>query len=180
MNKTHPAYKYAADVIARRTPAPKYVKIQCRLFRDMAGGKDKKYIIDNSRVALIDEILKLMIMPKGLRQGQSLDTALSGFQWLFIIAVLCAVHRDTPKRRRYQKAVLEIARKNGKTLLVAIVFLLCMLLEPDFSRLYSVAPDGSLSREIQTALRAIIASSPALVNQFKLRRDDILCLLTSS
>ena len=180
MQKTHPAYAYAAEVTARKTSAPKYVKLQCRAFKEVAAGKDKKYKIDDERVALIDELLDLIVMPKGLRQGQTLRKCLSGFQWLFIIAVLCVVHRDNPKRRRYQTAVLEIARKNGKTLLVAIVFLLCLLLEPDFSSIYSVAPDGSLSREVQKALRALIASSPALTEQFKMRRDDILCLITSS
>lgn len=178
--KQHPSYKYAADVSARRVPTPKYVKLQCREFKKIADGKDKKYQIDIDRVSLIDELLKLMIMPKGLRRGQSLFACLSGFQWLFIIAVLCVVYRDNAERRRYETAILEIARKNGKTILVAIIFILLLLLEPDFSRFYSVAPDGSLSREVQTAIREIIASSPALVDKFKMRRDDILCLLTTS
>lgn len=180
MDKKHPAYKYAADAAAGRASAPKYVKKQARQFRDVASGKDKKYRVDASCVELIGELLKLMIMPKGLRQGQKLYNCLSGFQWLFIIAVLCVVHRDNPKKRRYETAILEIARKNGKTILVAIIFILLLLLEPDYSQFYSVAPDGSLSREVQTAIRQIINSSPALADKFKLRRDDILCHLTSS
>ena len=180
MDKKHPAYKYAAAASARRASAPKYVIIQARMFRAIADGKDKKYKVDDERAALIGEILKLIRMPKGLRRGQALYDCLSGFQWLFIIAVLCVVHRDNPDKRRYTTAILEIARKNGKTILVAIIFILLMLLEPQFSRFYSVAPDGALSREIQTALRELIASSPALTDKFKLRRDDILCHLTSS
>ncbi|MCL2045741.1 MAG: terminase large subunit [Oscillospiraceae bacterium] len=180
MDKQHPAYKYAADAAARRVPAPRYVKIQARVFRDIANGKNKKYMVDPDRCELVGEILKLINMPKGLSLGQPLYDCLSGFQWLFIIAVLCVVHRDNREKRRYTTAVLEIARKNGKTMLVAVLFLILMLLEPEFSRFYSVAPDGQLSREIQTSLREFIAKSPALTDKFKLRRDDILCHLTSS
>ena len=180
MDKGHPAYKYAAAVSARRIPAPKYVKLQCRIFRNIAAGKDKRFKVDAGRVELVGELLKLMIMPKGLKRGAIIYECMSGFQWLFIIAILCVVHRSNPDRRRYETAILEIARKNGKTFLVAILFILLLLLEPDLSLFYSVAPDGGLSREVQTALRGIIASSPALAGKFKLRRDDILCLLTSS
>jgi len=176
----HPAYRYAVGASSRRIPAPKYVKLQCRAFKRIAAGKDKRYFVDPGRVALVDGILKLMRMHKGLRRGQIIYDCLSGFQWLFLIAVLCVVHRDNPDKRRYETAILEIAKKNGKTFLVAIVFILLLLTEPEYSQFYSVAPDGSLSREIQSALRGIIAASPDLKNHFKLRRDDLLCLLTSS
>ena len=119
-------------------------------------------------------------MPKGLKRGRPISECLGGFQWLFIIAVLCVVYRDNPERRRYETAILEICRKNGKTFLVAVIFILLLFLEPQFSKFYSVAPDGSLSREVQTAIREIIACSPALQDKFKLRRDDIFCKLTAA
>jgi len=180
MDKTHPAYIYAADASARRVSAPKYVRLQSRAFKAIADDKDKRYMVDGDRVRLIDEILKLIIMPKGLKRGKSLYECLSGFQWLFIIAILCVVYRDDRDRRRYETAILEIARKNGKTMLIAVIFLLLMLLEPKFSLFYSVAPDGALSREVQTAMRLLIAASPDLSKHFKLRRDDILCHFTSN
>ena len=75
--------------------------------------------------------------------------------------------------------MLEISRKNGKTLLVGIIFILLFLLEPKFSKFYSVAPDGSLSREVKDAIESIIKSSPALnglynnKQKFKILRDSI-------
>jgi phage terminase large subunit-like protein len=181
MDRTHPALIYCNAVTSRRVPAPKYVKLQCKEFKAVAAGKDKTYCIDTKRVELVSKLLKLLIMHKGLKRGHTLHDCLAGFQWMFIIAVLCVVYRDNPERRRYETAILEIARKNGKTFLVATLFLILLLLEPDFSLFYSVAPDGRLSREVQTALRGIIASSPALAkNKFKMRQNDILCLITSS
>nr|MBQ1577895.1 terminase [Oscillospiraceae bacterium] len=67
-----------------------------------------------------------------------------------------------------------------KTFLVAIVFLVLFFTEPKFSKFYSVAPDGALSREIQQQIKEIIASSPALEGKFKVRRDDILCYLNQN
>ena len=52
--------------------------------------------------------------------------------------------------------------------------------EPQFSKFYSVAPNGMQSREIQQQIKEIIACSPALQKKFKVRRDDILCLLNQN
>lgn len=180
MLKDHPSTDYAEAVIKRRVNAPKYVIKQCMAFLKTTGGRDKKYRVDTDRVELIGGLLGLMVMPKGLKRGCPISECLAGFQWLFIIAVLCVVYRDNPERRRYETAILEICRKNGKTFLVAVIFILLLFLEPQFSKFYSVAPDGSLSREVQTAIREIITCSPALQDKFKLRRDDIFCKLTEN
>ncbi len=180
MLKKHVAYKYAESVIKKEIPASIYVIKQCKVFKDIADGKSKKYFIDTEKVELIEALLNLMIMPKGLRAGEIMYDCLAGFQIFFIVAVLCTVHRDNPDRRRYEVALLEICRKNGKTLLIAVIFILLMLIEPKFSKLFSVAPDGSLSREIKTAMEEIIKSSPALYDdsKFLIRRDNIDCLIT--
>lgn len=171
---------YAEAVTKKQVHAPKYVIKQCRAFLEISNGRDRKYQVDQNRVELIGGLLELMVMPKGLKRGRPISECLGGFQWLFIIAVLCVVYRDNTERRRYETAILEICRKNGKTFLVAVIFILLLFLEPQFSKFYSVAPDGSLSREVQTAIREIIACSPALQDKFKLRRDDIFCKLTES
>ena len=178
--KDHQSYKYAYDIIKGNIIAPKYVILQCSQFINIANGKSEKYIIDENKLNMIDGILKLLIMPKGLKAGQTVYDCTAGFQFFFIVAVLCTVHRDNVKKRRYETAVLEIARKNGKTFLIALVFILLFLLEPKFSKFYSVAPDGSLSREVKEAITEIIGSSPALESRFKIKRDEILCKLTSN
>ena len=80
--------------------------------------------------------------------------------------------------------MLEICRKNGKTFLIAVIFILLFLLEPKFSKFYSVAPDGSLSREIKEAIEEILASSPAIqgdgLQKFKVKRDEIVCKLNKN
>ena len=182
----NPAYGYAKDVCAGRINAPKYVRLQCKEFLNIADDKIKKYVIDTDRVDKIERLLGLFVMPKGLSAGQTVKSALSGFQWLLLVAVLCTVYRDNPAKRRYERAIFEICRKNGKTFLVAVVFLLLFFMEPKLSRFYSVAPDGALSREVKTAIQDIIKVSPALSGEyegklkFKVLRDSIKCNLTES
>ena len=166
--------------------APKFVKLQVKEFLSIANNKDSRYKIDENKVRTIGELLKLLIMPKGLKANSTVYDAMAGFQWLFIIAILCTVERDNPDKRRYENAILEICRKNGKTFLIAVLFILLFFIEPKFSKFYSVAPDGSLSREIKTAIEEILRSSPAMLGKmngkekFKMLRDYIHCNITEN
>lgn len=159
------AYEYAEAVVKNRVPAPKYVKKQARIFLHICDGKDPKYALNARKLQQINKLLKLMVMPRGLKAGQSLYKCMSGYQWLFTIATLCVVYRNNPKRRRYETAVLEIARKNFKTYTTATVFILLLLLEPKNSKFYSVAPDGSLSREVKDAIEDTLRASPLLLEK---------------
>ena len=181
MNK---AYEYAKQSI-RAKEVPKYVKKQCREFIRIADGKDEKYFLDDNKVKQIENVLKLLIMPKGLKAGQSLYECTCRYQWLFYVSVLAIVHRDNPNKRKYETAILEICRKNFKTYTVGTMFILLFLLEPKYSKFYSVAPDGSLSREVKTAIEETLRSSPLIFvhngePRFKLLRDYIEFKLTSS
>lgn len=158
---------------------PKYVKLQMQEYINIAEDKDKKYKINETKLKQVNNILKLLVMPKGLKAGQTLYECTTGYQWLFYIAILCTVYRDNPKKRRYEVGVLEICRKNFKTFTIATIFILLFLTEPKFSKFFSVAPDGALSREVREAISEIIRSSPLIYEykdnkRFKILRDYIL------
>lgn len=172
--------EYAKAVVSKKINAPKYVKKQCRIYLRIAEDKDKKFCINTKKREQIINLTRLLKIPRGISAGKTVFETLSGFQWLFIFAVLTVVYREDEQLRRYETAVLEICRKNGKTFLIAIIFIVLFFTEPKFSKFYSVAPDGQLSREIQTQIREIISSSPALDGKFKIRRDDILCLINQN
>lgn len=177
--KNHPSYRYAANVTAGTIIAPKYVIAQASVFLGVADEEYPEFCINLKILKKIDKLLKLMVMPKGLKAGQSIYDATVGYQWLFYIGTLCTVYRKDPKQRVYETAILEIARKNFKTYTVAVLFILLMFLEPKFSKLFSVAPDGALSREVREAIVEIIKASPALRPEeeperyFKIRLNDI-------
>lgn len=172
------AYEYCKISVRKKT-TPKYVKLQMKDWMKICEGKNKKYCINEKKVKQIELILKLLIMPKGLKAGKTLYECTTGYQWLFYIAILCTVYRDNPNKRRYELGILEICRKNFKTYTIAVLFILLFLTEPKFSKFYSVAPDGALSREVREAISETIRSSPAIYEfkgkkRFKILRDYIM------
>jgi len=171
------AYLYCKENIDKPT-TPRYVKKQMAKFMEIEEGKSDLYEISMAKYKQIESILKILIMPKGLKAGQPLIDCTTGYQWLIYTAVLCIVYKDNHKRRRFETCILEICRKNFKTFTVGTLFILLFLTEPKFSEFYSVAPDGKLSREIKDAITKTIKSSPLLyefqgVKRFKLLRDYI-------
>lgn len=180
------SYQYAKNVVNKKINAPKYVIEQCRQWLAIADGKINYYFVDEKKVEFLEQLHSLMIMPKGYAMGLTVAEALAGFQEFLAIAVLATVERKNPRKRKFENAVLEISRKNGKTFLIAVIFLDLFFSEPRFSKFFSVAPDGSLSREIKTAIEEIIHCSPALLGQyrgkdkFKILRDEISCNITNN
>ena len=171
------AYLYCkANYKAKTTPH--YVKLQMKEFMRLCEGKDKKYIVSGAKIEQIESLTKLLIMPKGLKAGETLYNCSAGYQWLVYTASLAVVYRDNLNKRRYETILLEICRKNFKTFTIATLFIILFITEPRFSQFYSVAPDGALSREIREAIVAILKSSPLVSTykgkaRFKILRDYI-------
>ena len=181
MNK---AYAFCKEFI-NKDSTPCYVKKQMRDFMDICEDKNKKYVISQRKVKQVEDILKILIMPKGLKAGQTLYECTCGYQWLFYIATLCTVYRDNRNKRRYEKGVLEICRKNFKTYTVSTTFIILFLTEPQYSKFYSVAPDGDLSKEVKTAVKETLKSSPLVYRymnkpRWKIVRDYIEFNVTES
>lgn len=177
VRETNKALEYARSAVRKKT-TPRYVKKQLKDFIRICEGKDKKYILSEKKLRQIENILKILIMPKGLKAGMTLYECTTGYQWVVYTASLCIVYRDDEKRRRYETVILEICRKNFKTYTVGTLFILLFLTEPKFSKFYSVAPDGALSREIREAISETIRSSPLIYEykdskRFKILRDYI-------
>ena len=178
------AYVFCKKAVRAKT-TPKYVKASMREFIKVAEGKNKKYMLSEHKVTQVENVLKLLVMPKGLKTGQTLYECTVGYQWLFYTATLCVVYRSDPKKRRYETGVLEIARKNFKTYTIATIFILLFLTEPAFSSFFSVAPDAALSRQVRDAIEETLRSSPLVYKyrddvRFKIMRDHIIFKPTST
>ncbi len=124
-------------------------------------------------------------MPKGLKAGKTLYECTCGYQWFYYIALLCVVYRKNPNKRRYETGILEICRKNFKTYTVGTLLILLFFTEPKYSKFYSVAPDGQISKEIKEAISETLKASPKIYlhngePRFKILRDYILFKLTET
>lgn len=174
------AYKYCEWALKKNNDmVPHYVKLQCESWKNIVDGKEPSIYVSESTYKKIMTILHFMIHPD---LKKPLDESLEDYAMFFIIAVFCTKMIDPDDNvevRYYKTAVLKISRKNFKTFNAAVIFIILMIMEPRFSRFFSVAPDLKLSKELQIALRKIIKSSPALDDEldpaFKTLRSEIRC-----
>lgn len=175
------AYKYCVWATnSRNTKVPIYVKKQCKAWMEIVEDKDDDAYVCEKTYNVLLKLLHLIMHPD---INKPCDEVLEQYQMLLITALFCTKSREDDSRY-YQTAILEIARKNFKTFTSAVIFILLMLIEPKFSRFFSVAPDLKLSKELQIAIRKIIKCSPFLSNEkspiFKTLRNEIRCLITDS
>jgi phage terminase large subunit-like protein len=177
---THKAYLYAKDVVDGKITTGKYIKKQCAKFFADLENPDCKFYIDEDEVRKITMLTKLINMASGPAAGKTAHDSLAGFQWFFIINALCWKHKANSEKRRYEKSVLLIARKSGKSFLVGLIFIILLLIEPQFSEFYSVAPDKELSSIVKKELEQMISSSPLISKHFETTRAETRCKATKS
>ena len=103
--------------------------------------------------------------------GHSMYEGLEDYAVLFIYALFCTKRRSDGLRY-YETGLLEIARKNFKTFTAAVIFIIGLLTEPQFSRFFSVAPDLKLSSELHNAVKKIECRADGNVDM-ELRSLDI-------
>ncbi len=176
------AYAYCKWAIpAKNTKVPQYVKKQCKAWVKIADGKDKEAYVNDQKYEKILKILHLMIHPD---LHKAMDESLERYTMFLLTATFCTMVKGSQDERYYETVILKIARKNFKTFVSAIIFILLMLTEPRFSRFFSVAPDLKLSKELQIALKKIIKSSPLLCDElepvFRTLRSETRCTITES
>lgn len=176
------AYKYAEWCLdPENKKVGRYIKKQAQVWIDIADGKDPEAFVDESAFERVQVLLEMMMHPD---LGCSMYEGLEEYAWFLIVATFCTKLRDADGRdvRYYETVLLEISRKNFKTFNSAVIFIILLLTEPQFSRFFSVAPDLKLSSELKLAVRKIIKSSPLLADEqvFKILRSEVRCKLTES
>lgn len=171
------AYKYALSCTEEgNDKVGRYIKKQAVNWLEIADGGSNAAYVNEKEWERIKGILTLMMHPD---TGKNMLVSLEPYALWLIMAVFCTFRNDN-RRRLYTTALLEISRKNYKTFTSAVIFIIAMLCEARFSRLFSVAPDYKLSSELRLAVRKIIKVSPLLVKHFKITREMITCQLTDT
>ena len=182
MVKDGPAYSYAKWCLEDgNDKVPHYVKKQAASWIGIADGDDPDAIVDEKAIGKMEKLLKLLIHPD---LHKPMSESLERYQRFLITAIFGTRLRSDPEIRFYTTVLLEISRKNFKTFVSAVIFILLLLMEPPFSRFFSVAPDLALSSELKLAIRKIIKSSPVLIDEldpaFKILRSQVICRLNDN
>lgn len=177
------AVEYANDVLNNKYPTNVYIKRLCRRFLDELEHQNEdnfKYFFNEKKAKTITNLMKLINFATGSVAGKSTFDACVGYQFFFILNIFCWVEKENPKKRRYETAILHIARKNSKTTNNALIMILLMLLEPKYSEFYVCANTREQAKLLFTETRRIIDNSPALRDRFIVQRDLIKCKLNEN
>lgn len=181
------ALKYCEDVLNDREITTDEVKQQCKIFLDdyYIGQyeDDFEFYFDKKKLKTINNLLKLFNYATGFVAGKQVLEGLEGFQALFLCAIFGWRYKNDSNKFRYRDVVLFIPRKNAKTFLTALVLLLLMLTEQDFSEFYSICIDRDLATEVRKAMVQLLSASPYIARHFFVSESEIgiiKCKLTNS
>jgi len=181
------ALKYCKDVLNNREITTDEVKQQCKIFLDdyYIGQyeDDFEFYFDEKKLKKINNLLKLFNYATGFVAGKQVLEGLEGFQALFLCAIFGWRYKTNKKKFRYRDVVLFIPRKNTKSFIAALVLILLMLTEQNFSEFYSICLDRDLAKETRKAMAQLISASPAIEKHFFVSESEIgiiKCKLTNS
>ena len=180
------AIRYAKEVVSGKEITTKEVIIQCKWFLidlEKQHDDDFKFYFDEDKLRIINNLLKLFNFATGFVAGEQVLENLADFQCFFLANIFGWRFKDKPEKFRYNDITLYIARKNAKTALVGLTFLLLMLTEQNYSEFYSICLTRELAAEIRKSMVQILNASPAIAKHFEWSRTEIgkiKCKITQS
>lgn len=181
------AKQYAEDCISGKEITTFEVKTQCKWFLEDLEKQNNDYYpyyFDTKKIGIIEGILKLLNFATGLNiVGKSIYEGLESFQAFFIANIFGWRHKSDSNKFRYREVDLFIPRKNAKTFLAALIFIILMLTEDEYSEFYSICLDRDLAGEVKKAISQILEVSPAVSEYFiipKTLSGRLECTITHS
>jgi phage terminase large subunit-like protein len=181
------ALKYCKDVVEGREITTVEVTLQCCIFiqdyYERQFQDDFEFCFDEKKLKRINKLLKLLNYATGFVAGKQVLEGLEGFQALFIAAIFGWRYKKNRNKFRYRDVVLFIPRKNAKSFIAAVVIILLMLTEQNFSEFYSICIDRDLAKETRKAMAQIIEASPDIKKHFFVSDSEIgviKCKITNS
>lgn len=167
---TNKATRYARSVVNGRTPACRWVRLACqRHFDDLerAGAKGFPYRFDRDRAERVLEFAQLLPHTKDRWAARGERIKLRPWQCFVLAAIFGWVHQDTGLRR-FREAYLEVPRKNGKSVLAAIVGLYCFLEDGVYgAEVYSGATTEKQAWEVFRPASLMVKRTPELVEHYQ-------------
>ena len=163
------AKEYAQDCISGKEITTFEVKTQCKWFLEDLEKQNNDYYpyyFDTKQIEIIEGILKLLNFATGLNiVGKSIYEGLENFQAFFIANIFGWRYKSDSRKFRYREVDLFIPRKNSKTFLAALIIIILMLTEDEYSEFYSICLDRDLAGEVKKAISQILNASP-LVSEY--------------
>lgn len=181
------AIKYVNDVLSGKEVTTWEIVEQCKVFKEdyetNQYRENFEFYFDENKLLVINNLLTLLNFATGFVAGKPVLNNLANFQSFFIANTFGWRYKDKPYKFKHNDITLYIARKNAKTALVGIVFILLMLTEQSYSEFYSICVSKELAAEIRKSMVQILEASPAISKYFTwsaTMTGKIECKLTHS
>lgn len=170
--------KYYKEITEGRiVTSNRVTKMYKKLAEDIANPKE--FIFDEKRgnrpIEFIERFCK---HSKGEWAGKPVKLEL--FQKAYIQALFGFIHKDT-KRRKYKESLFLVARKNGKSTMLAGIALYMLIADNEAgAEVYGVATKKDQSKIIFDEVCNMVSQSPELRRFIKKRKSDLYSALTMS
>lgn len=179
--------QYVDDVLSGKEITTKEVIQQCKIFKEdyytNQYKEDFEWYADEKKLNIINNLLKLLNFPTGFVAGKQVLNNLAPFQCFLIIGVFLFRYKNNPKKFKHNDITLFIARKNAKTSLVSIIYILLMITEQNLSEFYSICLSKELAAELRKGIAQTIEASPLISKHFEVSKTftgKIACKITKS
>lgn len=145
------AEEYARDVLAEKIPACKWVKLACeRHLKDLerARSGDWKFCFDRAKADRVCRFVELWPHVKGVWAAKAQRIKLEPWQ-IFGICCIFGWVKVATRTRRFTLAYLEVARKNAKSILAAVIGLYMFACDGEYgAEVYSGATNEDQAHEV--------------------------------
>ncbi len=177
-SKTCPVEAYARAVVDGKVGAGKLVKLACqRHLDDLVSGKDRELIWDGDAARHAIAFFSHLRHSTGEWANQPFE--LQPWQ-AFVIGSLYGWKR-TDGLRRFRTAYVEVARKNGKSVMLAGTALYALVADGELgSHVYAAATTRDQARIIFGEAERMVDASPALRARITRTVNNLAVLPTSS
>jgi phage terminase large subunit-like protein len=167
----HPAMKYAHDVVAGKIAACKSVRAACeRHLRDLETGHERGLEFDPDAAQHAIDFFGWLKHSKGEWAGRTIE--LEPWQQFIIWCVFGWMREDGT--RRFRTAYQEVARKNGKSTMLAGVGLYMLLADHEAgAEVYTAATKRDQARITHSEATRMVKASPALRKRLRVFKDNI-------
>ena len=172
------AERYVEDVLAGRQVACKWVKLACeRHRRDLDNGSERGLWFDAKAAQVVIAFFSLLKHSKGEWAGR--PVTLEPWQQFVLASIFGWKRADGT--RRFRTAILEVARKNGKTTMAAGVGLYLLVADGEpGAEVYSAATKRDQARLSHGEATRMVKASPQLRREVRIFKDNIHIVDTAS
>lgn len=158
------AFEYAEGVLSGAVVAGHLVKLACRRMLDDLEAGEFKFDARQAQLAL--DFFSFCRHVKGAKAG--LPVYLEPWQAFIVVNIFGWLRPDGT--RRFRKAYIEVARKNGKSLLLAVIGLMLLFADGEpGAEVYSAATSKDQARIIWEAAALMRGASPDLKRHIGIR-----------